>query len=190
MQRKLLIIALVCCSFLAFAQKHKSKKTNDTAHVQQPADTAKMNYREIGAPMPPVKMVTMKGKTITAADLKNDVNLFVMLFNPTCEHCEEETEILKKNIFLFKKNKLVLMAGSMMMPYLEYFNNNHQVSEYPTMIVGVDSSHFVDNAFLYQGLPQINIYNKERKLIKIFSTDVPIDSLKPFIDGANPELRN
>lgn len=181
MQRKLLIIAFVCCSLLAFAQKQKASNTQAAQNTSSKTDTAKVDYKSVGAPMPPLRVVTMKGKSVTDKDLKNNANLFVMLFNPTCEHCEEQTETFKEHIDLFKKTKLVLMAGSMMMPYLEFFENAHKVSEYPKMVVGVDSSGFIDKTFLYNNLPQINIYDKDRKLVRVFTGDVPMDSLKQYI---------
>jgi hypothetical protein len=48
--------------------------------------------------------------------------------------------------------------------------------------VGIDSSGLVNQTFLYKLLPQVNVYNKERKLEKVFFSDVPIDSLKSYID--------
>jgi thioredoxin-like negative regulator of GroEL len=181
MQRKLLILVLVCCSVVAFAQK--SKKKHHHSHTDTTANTTpQVDYRIVGSPMPPVKMVTMKGKKITSNDLKSDYNLVVMLFNPTCEHCEDQTELFKKNIYLFKNTKLVMMAGAMMLPYLEYFDNNHKVTEYPnTIMLGVDSSSFIEKAFMYQTLPQINVYNKDRKLVRVFNGNVPMDSLRQYI---------
>jgi len=180
MQRKLLILVLVCCSVIAFAQK--SKKKHHSSQNETTNTGPKVDYRVLGSPMPPVNMVTMKGNRITNDDLKSDYNLLVMLFNPVCEHCEDQTELFKKNIFLFKNTRLVMMAGAMMMPYLEYFNNNHNVTEYPnTILLGVDSSSFIEKAFMYQTLPQINIYDKDRKLVRVFNGNVPMDSLRQYI---------
>lgn len=180
MQRKLLILVFVCCSIVAFAQKSKKHRHKTAPTVTESG--VKVDYRVPGAPMPPINMVTMKGKKITTDDLKSDYNLLVMLFNPTCEHCEEQTELFKKNIFLFKNTKLVMMAGANMLPYLEYFENNHNVSQYPgTIMVGVDSSSFIEKAFMYQTLPQINVYDKDRSLVRIFNGNVPIDSLRQYI---------
>ncbi|PZF70935.1 hypothetical protein [Taibaiella soli] len=181
MQRKLLITGFVCCSLLAFAQKQKGTKQQTVENTTAKKDTTKVDYKSVGAPLPAMRVVTQKGKTYTNKDLKNDATLFVMLFNPTCEHCEEQTEIFKENIAMFKNTKLVLMAGSMMMPYLDFFENAHKVSEYPKIIVGIDSSGFIDKTFLYNNLPQINIYNKDRKLERIFTGNVPMDSLAKYI---------
>jgi len=181
MQRKLLITGFVCCTLFAFAQKPKATKSQAATSNTAKTDTVKVDYKAVGAPMPPLRLVTPKGKSITDKDLKNNATLFVMLFNPTCEHCEEQTEIFKEHINMFKDTKLVLMAGSMMLPYLDFFENAHKTSEYPKMMVGVDSSGFIDKTFLYNSLPQINIYSNDRKLVRIFTGNVPMDSLAKYI---------
>lgn len=120
-------------------------------------------------------------KPVTAADLDNGANLLVMMFNPTCSHCEDVTFMLEKNIDVFKKSKIVLLANKVMMPYLPDFTERHHIGKYPAMHIGYDSSGIIGNLFLYQTLPQINIYNPERKLIKTYTGEVPMDTLKQFI---------
>lgn len=120
-------------------------------------------------------------KHMTSKEFDNGANLFVMLFNPTCSHCEEETNMLEKNIGLFKKSKLVLMANKVMKPYMADFIKSNHTNEYAPIYVGTDSLGFIDQVFLYQALPQINIYDSDRKLLKIFSGEVSIDSLAKYI---------
>ncbi len=140
------------------------------------------DYHNIGAKMPPMRVVTEKGVVVaTDESVKNDANLFVMMFNPTCEHCEEMAVALGQNIALFKASQIVLMAAPTMGPYLEFFANNTKHKNYPALKVGLDSAKFIDRTFNYIMLPQINIYDKERKLIKTFSGLETIDSLKPYI---------
>lgn len=166
MLRNLLIIACLLSTTTVFAQgTHK-----------------KVNYKSIGKPLPPLRVVTMNGKVITNKDVDYHANLVVMLFNPTCEHCQDQTELLEKNIFLFKKSKLLMIAAPSMGPYLQNFITTYHTDQYPnTITVGLDSNHTIDNTFLYESLPQINIYNSDRKLIKIFTGNKPIDSLKRYI---------
>lgn len=139
------------------------------------------NPKSIGSSMPQIKMVTGKMKTYYSHDFKNDYNLFVVMFNPTCGHCLTMTKLIGAHHDLFKNNHVVFLAGDQMMPYLKSYEEETSIYKYPEMIVGVDSSHFVDGAFAFGTLPQINIYNKERKLIKVFNGDTPIDSLKKYI---------
>jgi hypothetical protein len=120
-------------------------------------------------------------QTLTVDDLHCKGNLFIMIFNPTCGHCEDQATVLEQNLGLFQKSKLVLMANRTMTDYVPGFLALHHMDRYPTSFVGTDSLGFVDNTFLYQALPQINIYNSDRRLIKTFSGEVPIDTLKKYI---------
>jgi hypothetical protein len=74
------------------------------------------------------------------------------------------------------------VAAANMGPYLSYFTNNTKLDGTPLLQVGIDSSEYIDKTFNYESLPQINIYNKERRLIKTFSGPVPIENLKEYIE--------
>lgn len=104
-----------------------------------------------------------------------------MMFNPTCGHCEDVTLMLEKNLDLFKDNQLVLISGAAMMPYLDYFQATTKVFDYPRIRVGVDSAGTIEKTFVYNALPQINVYDKQGRLQKIFSQQITIDSLKPYL---------
>jgi hypothetical protein len=201
MLRKLLILSCLCFAVVAFAQKNKKKK--NTAH-EPAANAQNIDYKAIGAPLPPIRLIVpadltkaarattpdsaghtkpYEYKALTEKDFAAKGNLLIMTFNPTCEHCQDETEILKKNVHLFKNTKIILMASPSMVQYLEFFNNGTLVTEYPsTMTMGVDSNQYVEKTFLYQTLPQLNFYDHDRKLIRAFTGEVPIDSLKRYID--------
>jgi hypothetical protein len=115
-------------------------------------------------------------------ELNNDGNLLVMIFSPECSHCKAVSSMLQQHIDLFKNAELLLITTGIMKEYIPEFVSTQKLKKYPSILVGVDSSGFVPNTFLYQPLPQINIYNKERKLIKTFTREVPIDSLRKYID--------
>ncbi len=121
-------------------------------------------------------------KFVTNDDFKNGANLVVMMFNPTCSHCEDQTQLFEKNIFLFKKSKLILMANPIMWDYIPNFAKSFHIDEYPTITLGTDSSDFIGKVFIYSSLPQINIYDHKHKLIRTFAGEVPIDSLSAYID--------
>jgi thiol-disulfide isomerase/thioredoxin len=118
---------------------------------------------------------------LTDKDVNNNANLFVMLFSPSCGHCQDMAKILEANIGSFRKSHLVLVAGPLMRQYLYDFSELTKTYEYPSINIGIDSSGFVDKTFLYQMLPQINIYDRDRKLLKTYTGDIPFDSLKKYI---------
>ena|ERR1700744_4136640 len=172
MLRKLMIIGLLLSATASFAQNGQN------------TSTASPHYKEIGDPLPPILVYTSAGKEITNKTMKNNANLFVMLFNPTCSHCEDMTVLLEKNIGLFKKSKILMVATSSMGPYMKGFEDSYHTDQYTnTMTVALDSSmHLVDKTFLYKMLPQISVYDKDRKLVKVFTGEIAIDSLKQYIE--------
>lgn len=184
MQRKLLIIiGLMGCVFITFAQKKKKNNKETTATTQSDSAT---NYKEIGAPMPPIRATLMKGKNLgnelfTTQNISAKKNVLVMMYNPTCGHCQEETILFKNNMDAFKNTEVILMADTVMKEYIDFFQSSTKVFDSPDLKMVLDQCGFIKKTFTYQSLPQINLYNKDRKLVKIFTGDTPIDSLKPFI---------
>jgi len=122
-----------------------------------------------------------KNANPSGPDFDNGANLFVMMFNPTCSHCEDETESIEKNIGLFKKSKWVLVANPSMIIHMPSFIKNLHISDYKPLYIGIDSSNFIDKIYRYSSLPQVNVYDGHHKLLKIYNGEVPIDSLKQYI---------
>ena len=198
--KTLLVVMLLSPAFLQ-AQQDTKITQNTQAFV---------DYKQMGSPLPPFlvmryndtsaqgrehlgkkerkhakKTTDTVGGTynlITAKDLDNGANLLVMMFNPTCSHCEDVTFMMEKNIDLFKRSKVVLVANKMMGEYLPDFAQRHHIASYPAMYIGWDSSQIIDNTYLYQALPQINIYDGKRRLLKTYTGEVPIDTLRKYIE--------
>lgn len=177
MLRKLLITGCLLSSVTVFAQTKKASTFVD--------------YKAVGAPLPEMRVAVAppdgspKGtpdKFITNDDVDNKSNLILMLFNPTCGHCEEQTQKIEKNISMFNKSKLVMVATPAMRPYMGKFLKDQHIDQYPSIIAGVDSAGMVDKLFEYKMLPQINIYDHHHKLIKTFTSGAPIDSLKHYVE--------
>jgi hypothetical protein len=201
MLRHLLIVTGLLCTTGAIAQKPANPATK-TTEKQAP----EIDYKVPGTEMPLLKVllfqdtaarknngtdssepVRKKNKEeqkvyLTNEDVDNGSNLFVMMFNPTCSHCEDMAALMRNNVSLFKKTKLVLVANPGMRQYLPDFVYRQHLEEYPTFNIGIDSSGFIDKVYLFQMLPQINIYDHDRKLLKIYNGEIPIDSLKKYIE--------
>ena len=117
----------------------------------------------------------------TNEDFDDYTNLVVMMFNPNCSHCEDETLMLEKNSPVFNNSKIILLANPLMWEYLPNFTKTLNVFDYPVFIVGSDST-FINKVFSYASLPQINIYNKQRKLVVTLFGEVSINILKKYLE--------
>ncbi len=210
MLRKLMILACLTLATNVFAQHHPTSKTTEKP------DDAKIDYQQMGAPMPPLKLLVFhdtsrqnrmpaaapaendrkkftsgklrkmddsKLEYLTGNDVKNDANLLVMIFNPSCSHCEDETAIIQKNISFFNKSQLVMVAKPVNAVPLSDFYLRRRLGEFqPPIHIGTDSSDFIGKTFVFGMLPQINIYDHDRKLVKTFNGEIAIDSLKQYIE--------
>ena len=167
MKNFIIAISLLFTSFQAFAQ--------------DPHNDIAVNFKVVGAPIPNFLLKSEDGTLFTNKDFKSSKYLLLMMFNPMCGHCDMATDSIKVHLDEFKKAKILLFVYPNHEADMPLFNKNHDITNYPQMLVGADSFKVTDRLFTYQGLPQINIYNKDRKLIKIFQGDIFIDSLKAYI---------
>jgi hypothetical protein len=186
MLRKLILPLLIFCVTDAVAQ-HNQNASSKTTQKNSDAD---IDYKQVGAPMPSLTFLPYYDTSkkdekpkglMTDKDFDNGADLFVIMFNPTCSHCQNATILLRKNKDLFKKTKVILLANNVMKDYLHDFVTMTGEDQAPFMYLGIDSSQFINSTFLYQSLPQINIYSGDRKLIRTYTGDVAIDSLKKYI---------
>jgi len=181
MIRKLLIIALLLSGANAFAQHTKANTGKAKENAPDTSKSKVIDYKEIGSPLPDFLIQTEDNKLYTQDDFNNGANLFVIMFNPTCSHCMDETRTLEKGDSVFKKSKIVFLGKPAVRSYLPKFITDLKTNDYPRMTIGIDSFNVNDKLYLYSLLPQINIYDKSRKLIKVFKGETPIDSLKSYI---------
>jgi hypothetical protein len=172
-----ILLCMVSCVPMACGQSPKGKKNTKSA-----VPSATVDYTQIGASLPAMKIYTIEGQRLTENDLKGEGNLIVMLFNPTCGHCEDQVLLLKEHRDKIQNHKLVLLAADNMVAHLGYFQQITGTAEMKEMILGVDSAAYIEQTFLQTTLPQLNVYNKDRKLVHIFQGLTPIDSLKSYLD--------
>jgi hypothetical protein len=181
MQRNILIALLMAASIVALAQPKKKRTKQPQPSTQTSNNGLDQTYRAPGSPMPPLRLVRLDGKVFTQDDFSAKKPMLVMEFNPTCDHCAVQTELMRNQSEQLKNAHVVLLAAPGMMEYLPQFERPMRLSEVPAFICGVDSSGFIDRTFNYESLPQINIYDKERKLVRSFSGVVAVDSLVMFL---------
>ena len=181
MSPKIIVAALCLLPLVAFSQgRKKSKKAEPAPSFTPSADG--IDYRMLDSPLPALRLVTLDGKVIDNTALANDANLFVVLFRPDCDHCQELTRSIQKNIGLFKQSKIVMVAGAMMKQPAQDFVRLLKMEMYPAIPVTLDSSEYINKVFLYQSIPQINVYDHNRRLIRTMAGVITADSLKQYIE--------
>jgi hypothetical protein len=179
------LLTLLCIGFtisLTAQTGHEPGTPLPAFKLIVPDDVEIKTTDSLGHTLPPSRL-QYAHHVYTDKDLVGKANLFILTFNPMCDHCSEVTTMLIQNVALFKHSKIVLVANPDLIGNLSYFMHGlHRTSLPPQMILGIDASGYIDNTFTYEGLPQINIYGHDGKLLKVFTSGVTMDALKPYIE--------
>lgn len=111
---------------------------------------------------------------ITEGQLKQSVLLIV--FNPTCEHCQAEAREIKANIEKLK-DVTILMIASVQLKDIQDFSVQYGMSD-------LENVHFAYTSPLYGyqffggiQLPHLRLYDHELKMIKSFSGSTSVDHI-------------
>ncbi len=164
MKKYSVIIALLVHSITAFSQHNHQIDT-----VPAPATRFKS--------FPPVKLLMPDSSTYFTKDvLHRKTPVLLMVFHPSCEHCQQETENITKNIDKFKGIQIVM---STMVPLFEMkvFMDKYKLASYENIIVAQDYTFFLPPYFQFNNLPFLAFYNKKKKLVSTFGGSLPVDKI-------------
>jgi thioredoxin-related protein len=100
----------------------------------------------------------------------------LMYFSPDCEHCQEETASILKNIASFKKTKFFFITNDSF-DRLKVYNQYYKIKNYPNVILGRDFHYDFFRHFKPRATPYILIYDKAKRLRTVFSGKPEIKTL-------------
>ena len=100
----------------------------------------------------------------------------LMVFSPTCEHCQHETEELINNIDKFK-NILIVMTTSMPFDSMLSYREKYHLERYRNIIVAQDTDYFLFTFYQVHNLPFLAFYDKKKELISVFEGGLPMDKI-------------
>ncbi len=126
---------------------------------------------------PPVKLLLPDSISFyTKADLPKKAAIMLMLFNPECEHCKQETEDLISKIDRFK-NIQVVMATNTTFSRMLAFRETYQLAKYKNIIVAQDTHYFLPTFYMIRNLPFLAFYNRKKELISVFEGTLPMEKV-------------
>lgn len=140
--------------------------------IQAPAS---IDYKALGAPMPPFSVRINDRLTINEQNVSTFEHVIVVLFNPTCDHCIALGKEVAHRHQELKNTTWIFIAAPGMDEYLTYFLEPSGLDKVraKNIFVGTDQTPnaglgnsftvFLAKIFEYK-LPQVNIYNHQRKM--------------------------
>jgi hypothetical protein len=120
---------------------------------------------------------------IHAKDLAAGKPILVIYVRPDCPHSQFEARELVKNIALFQGFRIYFLTGTSLAT-AKSFEHFFHLDQYPGLItVGKDNGHSFARAFRLNSVPFLALYNKDKRLLKIYHGEVPADHLLSSIHG-------
>ena len=126
---------------------------------------------------PPVKLLKPDSATyFTKQDLLKKSPVMLMIFNPQCEHCQQETEAIIKHMDEFKKVQIVMAALAPFDSMLVFFKK-YKLEQFENIAVGKDIQTFLPAFYMLRNLPFFAFYNRKKELISVFEGALSIPQM-------------
>jgi thiol-disulfide isomerase/thioredoxin len=140
------------------------------------------DYRKKGAPVPPFIIEQANGKQFGNSVLKPGKPVLIAIFSPQCDHCSLALDSLQHFGKRLDKTQVVLVTEARNKPELKKFLKDQGFDTVAAFRqAGIDKGNLIYDIYTYGLLPQFNIYNAQHKLVKSFTGNFPLDSLKMFL---------
>lgn len=100
---------------------------------------------------------------ITTDNMKKGKPIALLYFNPDCEHCQEETESLLKNMDSLKNVRFYFISNDSL-DRLRVFNTYYQIYNYPNIVIAQDYAFAFPKYFKSAAPPYLVIYDEDKRL--------------------------
>lgn len=137
-----------------------------------PADSKPINLGELES----LNLLSLDSSRFQLTQGQLRQSLLLIVFNPTCDHCQAEAREIKSNIEKLK-DVTILMIASVPLKDIHDFSINYGMSE-------LENVHFVYTSPLYGyqffggiQLPHLRLYDRNFKMIKSFSGSTSVEDI-------------
>jgi thioredoxin-related protein len=127
--------------------------------------------------VPPFRLLQVDSVSILTRDkLKKNKPVLLMLFNPECDHCKQETEAIIRHIDDLK-NVQIIMATMARHKQMKEFYLTYKLDAFKNIIVGQDFQNMLPSFYKVNSLPYLAMYDKKGNLLTSFEGSMKIEDL-------------
>lgn len=127
--------------------------------------------------LPSFKMRLLDSVTLLSADsIPAGRPVVLIFFRPDCSHCKRETQAILDHAGMLKDISILMVTNSSFFQIRDFYESFH-LDRYRNVEVGKDYEHSFYQAFRPTSVPFTVIYNRERRLIKIYSEEADIKNI-------------
>lgn len=147
------------------------------AQCSKPEKTTQVAKREINE-LPYLSFYNLDGSATTTRDLPGAS--IIVLFNSDCDHCQREAKAIQEKLNSFKQYTLQFIASDSV-EIIKKFASDYGLNNQPNVRFGRAEGVDVYMNFGSIPTPSIYIYSKEKKFVKSFLGETPVDDIIGFL---------
>jgi thioredoxin-related protein len=147
------------------------------------------NLLQKGVPLPLFNVLNLDSSISNTAQIPNDKNVVLVLFNPTCGHCQTVGKNIKDSIKKFTNTHFIFVAGLPTFTFFKEFTEFTNLKSAENISIGGDYSNITPSIFAFNGIPQIMIYDENKKLKEIIYKEISIAQLYNSINNISVPLK-
>lgn len=108
----------------------------------------------------------------------------LILFSPECNHCHDVTKAMLENMDMVKDVQFVMVSTSPNMEAMRKFIDEFNLGQYKNILaVGWDYDFFFLEYFVAMRIPDIVLYDADKKLIKMIENAFTVNDINEAVHG-------
>jgi protein-disulfide isomerase len=136
-----------------------------------------------GMSMPTFNFLLLDSTTrVSARSLKPGKPIVMFYFSPYCPYCKAQTKDIIDHISSFK-NIEILFVSNFPFSSIKTYYEHYQLRKYSNISIGIDYKDNISAYFKPPGVPYIAIYDKYKKLTKVYVGRVKMEEIKKIAFG-------
>jgi hypothetical protein len=128
--------------------------------------------------LPYLSYQTLKGEPASTRSLPG--SSILILFNTDCDHCQREAKEISEKIDAFKNYQLLFIAADTL-DQIANFSKAYNLADKPNVKFGRAEYQDVFINFGSIPTPSVYIYSRERKFVKSFLGETPVEELIKYL---------
>jgi peroxiredoxin len=147
------------------------------AACNQPKKTEKAITQEINE-LPYLSYQALTGDTVSTRTLPG--SSILVLFNTECDHCQRQAKEISERMDAFKNYQMLFIAADSVHK-IDSFSKTYNLANLPNVKFGRAEYQEVFMNFGSIPTPSVYIYSRERKLVKSFLGETPVEELIKYL---------
>ena len=132
--------------------------------------------------MPAFNSLNLDSVVFNTFSVKKGKPTILILFSPTCEHCQKMTEHLVKAMDSLKHINFYMFAFGAPLNAIAEYRTKFGLDKFKNVWMGKDDQFFLPSFYLCRDVPFIVLYDKNKNLLKPYYNGLKVEDILAELD--------